>query len=93
MKMGMYDDGNTGIAMESGFIETHAGDLHVYKDRTQAGNIVFITTDNFKKYIPIEWIKEWYKTHVYYLKEEKPIIYAYEQMIMDWENENDKGSE
>lgn len=43
--------------------------------------------------IPIEWIKEWYKTHVYYLKEEKPIIYAYEQMIMDWEKENDKDSE
>lgn len=41
------------------------------------------------KAIPIEWIKEWYKTHVYYLKEEKPIIYAYEQMIMDWEKENE----
>ena len=39
--------------------------------------------------IPIEWIEEWYKTHVYYLKEEKPIIYAYEQMIMDWRKENE----
>lgn len=39
--------------------------------------------------IPIEWIENWYKTHVYYLKEEKPIIYAYESMIEDWRKENE----
>ena len=44
------------------------------------------------KAIPIEWIEEWYKTHVYYLKEEKPIIYAYEQMIMDWEKEHEENN-
>lgn len=69
--MKMYDERSTGIAIKSDFVETHAGSLHVYADRTQAGNIVFITTDNFKKYIPIDWIKEWYKTHVCFLKEEK----------------------
>ncbi len=55
--MKLYDDGKTGIALEPHFIETHAGNLHVYEDRTQAGDIVFITANNFKKYIPIEWIK------------------------------------
>ena len=53
----LYDDGKVGKALEPHFVETHAGNLHVYEDRTQAGDIVFITTDKFKKYIPIEWIK------------------------------------
>lgn len=42
--------------------------------------------------IPIEWIKEWYKKHVIYLDENKPTgkgLYAYEQMIYDWEKENE----
>lgn len=41
---------------ENEYVETHVGDLCVYRDRTQVGDIVFITADNFKKYIPIEWL-------------------------------------
>lgn len=73
------------------YVETHVGDICVYKDRTEIGGLVFITANNFKKYVPIEWIKEWYKKHVIYLDENKPTgkgLYAYEQMIMDWEREN-----
>ena len=43
--------------------------------------------------IPIEWIENWYKTHVTYLDENKPIgkgLYAFEQMIWEWRNENGK---
>lgn len=53
------------------------------------GNGIECPLKPYKDFIPVELIKEWYKTHVYYLKEEKPIIYAYEQMIMDWEKENE----
>lgn len=53
----LYDDCKIGKALEPHFVETHAGKLHVYEDRTQAGDIVFITTDKFKKYVPTEWIK------------------------------------
>lgn len=85
--MKLFDEGNIGIAMTSGFVETHAGDLHVYADRTQAGNIVFITTDNFKKYIPIEWIKK------YGVKKNKMVYTALENvlywLIKDWEKENE----
>lgn len=83
-KMKLYDEGNTGIAISSGFVETHAGNLHVYADRTQAGNIVFITTDNFKKYIPIEWTKRWaMKSENTYNREQ--IV----EMLNDWEKENE----
>lgn len=41
-----------------------------------------------RQLIPIDYIENWYKTHVYYLKEEKPIIYAYENMIIDWRQGN-----
>lgn len=58
--MKLYDDGKVGKAIEPHFVETHIGSgLHVYEDRTQAGDIVFITADNFKKYIPIEWLKRY----------------------------------
>ena len=61
----LYDDCKIGKALEPHFVETHAGKLHVYEDRTQAGDIVLysgnqmvvFTTDKFKKYVPTEWIK------------------------------------
>ena len=54
----LYDDGEVGKAIEPHFVETHVGDgLHIYEDRTQVGDIVFITADKFKKYISIEWIE------------------------------------
>lgn len=91
-----YDDGKTGIALEPHFVETHAGNLHVYEDRTQAGDIVFITTDNFKKYIPIEWIEM-------FLEENYPIESPYgtkayfhdfmKRMIKKWEKENEANAE
>ena len=57
--MELYDDGKVGKALESHFVETHVGDgLHIYEDRTQVGDIVFITADKFKKYISIEWIEK-----------------------------------
>lgn len=84
--MKLYDDGKTGIALEPHFVETHAGNLHVYEDRTQAGDIVFITTDNFKKYIPIEWIKKWISE-----RNDFPTM-PYNQhilnMLEEWEKEN-----
>lgn len=82
--MKLYDDGKTGIALEPHFVETHAGNLHVYEDRTQAGDIVFITTDNFKKYIPIEWINNWLNTG----RNAKYFIPMME-LIKEWEKENE----
>lgn len=75
-------------------IEYFDGDLEGYDNREYILHMLDSKGISARvEAIPIEWIKEWYKTHVYYLKEEKPIIYAYEQMIMDWEKENDKDSE
>ena len=69
-------------------VETHVGDLHVYKDRIQAGDIVFITTDKFKKYIPIEWIRNY--VSIWVSEAYKNFVL---NMITKWEKENDKGSE
>lgn len=89
--MKLYDDGKIGKALEPHFVETHAGNLHVYEDRTQVGNIVFITTDKFKKYILIEWIEM-------FLEENYPIESPYgtkayfhdfmKHMIKEWRKEN-----
>lgn len=84
--MKMYDEENTGIAIKSGFVETHAGDLHVYADRTQAGNIVFITTDNFKKYIPIKWIEKWFSQ--FYGEQGLEWNRCKRFMLEDWEKES-----
>lgn len=83
--MKLYDDGKTGIALEPHFVETHAGNLHVYEDRTQAGDIVFITTDNFKKYIPIEWIKKW----KWQENNDSYNRLTIDSLIRDWEKENE----
>lgn len=84
--MKLYDDGKTGIALlEPHFVETHAGNLHVYEDRTQAGDIVFITTDNFKKYIPIEWLKR------YELAKGQEV--RLQDAINEWEKENEANAE
>lgn len=86
--MKMYDEGNKlGIAMTSGFVETHAGNLHVYADRTQAGDIVFITAENFKKYIPIEWLKNKVKEAL----DERRIDDALflKECLAKWEEENE----
>lgn len=48
------------------------------------------------KAIPIEWIKNWYSTNIIYLDDNKPLgkgLYAFEQMIYEWEKENDKETE
>lgn len=71
------------------YVETHAGDLHIYKDRTQAGDIVFITANNFKKYVPIEWIKEYAErgsSYFLYAEETKATI---KTMLEEWEKENE----
>ena len=83
--MRLYDDGKVGKALEPHFVETHAGNLHVYEDRTQVGDIVFITTDKFKKYIPIEWIEEWG------WKNGMSESMSLRVMIDDWEKENEVG--
>ena len=90
--MTMYDEGNIGIAIRSGFVETHAGNLHVYEDRTQVGNIVFITTDNFKKYISIEWLKKFANERA--LNDGMDCYWHFWgedllQMIEQWEKENE----
>lgn len=81
--MKLYDDGKTGIALEPHYVETHAGNLHVYEDRTQAGDIVFITTDKFKKYIPIEWLLDYVSHWV-----SEPYKNFVLNMIKTWEKEN-----
>lgn len=78
----LYDDGEVGKAIEPHFVETHVGDgLHIYEDRTQVGDIVFITADKFKKYISIEWLKRY------------EIIKGQEVRLQDaineWEKENE----
>lgn len=79
--MKLYDDGNTGIALGNGFVETHIGsDLHVYEDRIQIGDIVFITADKFKKYIPVEWLKR------YELAKGQEV--RLQDAINEWEKEN-----
>jgi len=62
------------------FAETPVADICVYADRTQVGNLVFITADNFKKYIPIEWIMEYAETISYF----DEVIY---DMLEDWRKE------
>lgn len=63
------------------YVETHVGDLCVYKDRIQVGDIVFITTDNFKKYVPIEWLKR------YELAKGQEV--RLQDAINEWEKENE----
>ena len=83
--MKLYDGGGIGNVIKTGFVETHAGNLHVYKDRTQAGDIVFITANNFKKYVPIEWINKWLRKYGEPVLDDEIC-----KMIEDWEKENEK---
>ena len=80
--MELYDDGKVGKALEPHFVEIHAGNLHVYEDRTQVGDIVFITADKFKKYISIEWLKRYE-----IIKGQEVRLQA---AINEWEKENER---
>lgn len=74
---------------DSDGFETCTADVSVYADRTQVGDIVFITTSNFEKYIPIEWIAEW-RWQNSDVCCDKRVSDLFGKMIEDWRKEKER---